>query len=94
MLGIGSWNKDSFLCFFNILCQQEILANVRMIDTMMKRSVKSAISMWELNLGKYQEPTAEQKDLIREHVLSNSKNGFYEKVNKLAVVWWPAKKGA
>jgi len=94
MLGIDSWNQDRFLCFFNILCQQEILANVRMIDTMMKRSVKSAISMWELNLGKYQEPTAEQKAMIREHVLSNSKNGFYEKVNKLAVVWWPAKKGA
>jgi len=94
MLGIDTWSSDLFLCFFNILCQQNILANVRMIDAVMKRSVKSAISMWELNLSKYQEPTAEQRDLIREHVMSNSKEGFYEKVSKLAVVWWPARKGA
>ena len=56
-----------------------------MIDTIMKRSVKSAISMWELRLGKFQEPTIEQKAMIREHVFANSRDGVYEKASKLAV---------
>lgn len=92
-LGIDTEESDRFLWFFNILCQQGILASVRIIDTVMKRSVKSAVSMWELSLGKFQEPTDKQKAMIREHVLASSRDGFYEKTSKLAVLWWPAGSG-
>ncbi len=48
---------SDFIYLFNILYYRNILANVAIIDTVMKRSVSSGISMWELFLGRYREPT-------------------------------------
>lgn len=81
---------DHFIDSFNILHQRDILANVRMIDTVMRRSVNSGISMWEFSLSKYREPTERDRKIIGEHVLNNSKNGIYERKSKMAVVWWKA----
>jgi len=89
-LGLDINDFDHFIQLYNILHQRNILANVRMIDTTMRRSVDSGISMWELNLSKYREPTKEDREIIGEHVLKNSKNGIYERKGKMAVVWWKA----
>lgn len=79
---------SDFIYLFNILYQRNILANVRIIDTLMKRSVNSGISMWELFLSKYRELTEEDREIIRQHVLCNSKEGIYEREGKMAVLWW------
>ena len=91
-LGQDTDDSDHFIDSFNILHQRNILANVKMIDTVMRRSVNSGITMWELFLGKYREPTETDMEIIREHVLNNSKNGIYERKGKMAVVWWKANK--
>ena len=89
-LGLDTDDLDHFIDLFNILHQRNILANVRMIDTVMRRSVDSGISMWELSLSKYREPTKEDRKIIGEHVLDSSKNGIYERTSKMAVLWWKA----
>ncbi|PUA34388.1 MAG: hypothetical protein B9J98_00665 [Candidatus Terraquivivens tikiterensis] len=79
---------DRFIYIYNILYQRGIPANVKIIDTLMRRSVQSAISMFELFLSKYREPTDEDRKIIRNHVLMNSEDGIYKKEGKMAVVWW------
>lgn len=87
-LKINPESLDLFIYLFNILYQRGILANVRMIDVVMRRSVNSAISMWELLLNKYREPTNEDKEIIRNHVFSNCENDIYQRKSKMAVIWW------
>jgi len=89
-LGINPESLDHFIYLFNILYQRGILANVRIFDVVMRRSVNSAISMWELLLSKYREPVDRDKEIIRKHVYDNSDNGIYEKKSKMAVMWWKA----
>lgn len=89
-LKINPESLDRYIYLFNILYQRGILANVRMIDVVMRRSVNSAISMWELLLNKYREPTDKDKEIIRNHVFSNCEKGIYQRKSKMAVMWWKA----
>jgi|YelNatPaOPRAMG01_1025707.scaffolds.fasta_scaffold21725_4 ubiquinone/menaquinone biosynthesis C-methylase UbiE len=87
-LGIPLQRFDRFIYLYNILYQKGILANVRIIDTFMRRSIQSAINMYEIYLSKYKEPTKEDKEIIRNHVFLNSEDGIYKIKNKMAVIWW------
>ncbi len=87
-LGIDSHSFDYFIHLYNILYQNGIVANVRVIDTVMRRSIESGIRMWELVLNKYRKPTEEDKKLIRDHVMAHSKDGIYERKSKMGVIWW------
>lgn len=87
-LGINPRGFDRFIYLFNILYHRGILANVRFVDTIMRRSIKSATSMWELFLSRYREPTDEDREIIRRHVLDNSVDGIYQRRSKMAVIWW------
>jgi len=89
-LEINPENLDRFIYLFNILYQRGILANVSIFDVVMRRSVNSAISMWELLLNKYREPADRDKEIIRKHVCGNSDNGIYERKSKMAVIYWKA----
>ncbi|NOY09797.1 MAG: class I SAM-dependent methyltransferase [Spirochaetes bacterium] len=87
-LGIDSQDFDHYIHIYNILYGENIAANVRIIDTVMRRSFYSGIRMWELVLGKYRKPTEKDSEIIREHVLRNSKDDIYERKGKMAVIWW------
>lgn len=87
-LGLETDDLDHFIGVYNILYERNILANVRMIDTVMRRSVNSGISMWELLLSKYRDPGEDDMEIIREHVSDNSENGIYRKEGNMAVLWW------
>lgn len=91
-LGIVPERFDRFIYLYNILYQKGIPANVMIIDTLMRRSMQSAISMHEIYLSKHRELTKDDKEIIRNHVLMNSENGIYKIESKMAVVWW--EKGA
>lgn len=87
-LGLETDDLDHFIGVYNILYERNVLANVIMIDTVMRRSVNSGISMWELLLSKYREPTEDDMEIIREHVSDNSEDGVYRKEGRMAVIWW------
>ncbi len=87
-LGIDSQDFDYFIHIYNILYRENIAANVRIIDTVMRRSVYSGVRMWELVLGKYRKPTEKDREIIREYVLRNSEDDVYERKGKMAVIWW------
>jgi len=87
-LGVDSQDFDHFIYLFNILHRIGIIANVKIIDTVMRRSVYSGIRMWELFLSKYRTPSEKDRKIIREHVEQNSKDGIYERKGKMAVLWW------
>jgi len=89
-LEINPESLDRFIYLFNILYQRNMLANVRMFEVVMRRSVDSALSMWELLLSKYREPADKDKEKIKKHVFSNSKGGLYQRKSKMAVMWWKA----
>jgi ubiquinone/menaquinone biosynthesis C-methylase UbiE len=79
---------DRFIYLFNILYKKGFTPNVRTIDTVMRRSIASAISMLELNLNKYRTPTEKDMEIINEHVMKHSSSGIYQKNSKMAVMWW------
>ena len=87
-LGLEDGDIDHFIGVYNILYERNVLANVKMIDTVMRRSVNSGISMWELLLSKYRDPGEEDKEIIRDHVSDNSEEGIYRKEGNMAVLWW------
>ncbi len=87
-LGIDSHSFDYFIHLYNILYQNGIVTNVRIVDTVMRRSVESGIRMWELVLSKYRKPTEEDRKLIREHVMAHSRDGVYERRSKMGIIWW------
>ncbi|AEG13764.1 Methyltransferase type 11 [Desulfofundulus kuznetsovii DSM 6115] len=90
-LGINTESLDRFIYLFNILYQKGILANVRIFDVIMRRSINSAINMWELLISKYRESTELDKEIIKKHVDSYSVDGIYERKSKMAVIWWNAR---
>ncbi|MEA3558743.1 MAG: class I SAM-dependent methyltransferase [Candidatus Thermoplasmatota archaeon] len=87
-LKLDDGDIDHFIGVYNTLYERDVLANVRMIETVMRRSVNSGISMWELLLSKYREPTEDDKEIIRDHVADNSEDGVYRKEGNMAVIWW------
>lgn len=92
-LGIEADCTDRFPCLFNLLYSWGYRPNVRMLDYTMRRSVDSALSMWQLLLGKYRTPTAEDLVLINDHVARRARNGLYEAPSVMAVMWWGKRPG-
>ena len=79
---------DNFIALYNILYRRRIFANVKIFDSVMRRSVASAISLWEKFLGKYRTVTQADKMLIREHVAEHTKDGMYTSVGKMGMIYW------
>lgn len=92
-LGIDADCTDRCPYLFNLLYAEGCRPNVRMIDYTMRRSVDSALSMWQLLLGKYRTPTAEDLALINDHVAQRARNGLYEVPSVMAVMWWGKRPG-
>ncbi len=93
-LGIEADCTDRFPYLFNLLYAEGYRPNVWMLDYTMRRSVDSALSMWQLLLGKYRTPTAEDLALIQEHVARRARNGLYEVPSVMAVMWWEKRPGS
>ena len=79
---------DSFIALYNILYRRRIFANVKIFDSVMRRSVASAISLWEKFLEKYRPVTQADKVLIREHVAENTVDGMYTSIGKMGMLYW------
>lgn len=92
-LGIEPEKIDRFIYLYNILYQRNIFANVRILNTVMRGSVKSAISIWNLFISEYRELNEKDKKIIREQVLKNSQEGMYKKESEMAVIWWKVNRG-
>ncbi len=92
-LGIDADCTDRFPYLFNLLYAGGYRPNVRMLAYTMRRSVDSALSMWQLLLGKYRTPAAEDLALINDHVARRSVNGLYEAPSVMAVMWWGKRPG-
>lgn len=90
-LGIKEERFNRFIYLFNILFHRGILSNVRMFDVLMKRSRRSAETMWELVLSKYREPDDRDRKLIKDYLDENCRNGLYQKKSKMALIWWKVK---
>ena len=87
-LGISENRIPYHLYLYNILYQKGILANMKIIDTLMRRSANSAIRHLELFLGTLKTLTERDKEIIRQYVMENSKNGVFMRRGKMAVIWW------
>jgi len=88
-LKIPFWHTfDHFIYVYNILYKRGIVANVKVIDYTVKLPVESAIRRFERRLSRYRELTDEDKRVIRDYVLKNSKNGIFERREKTALMCW------
>ena len=88
ILGIDTYDIDYVSYILNIIHGLEIIVNLKMFNTVMRRSVSSAIRMFENVTGKYRAVTEKDIEVIKKYVMDNSSNGIYEKNMRMAVIWW------
>jgi hypothetical protein len=89
-LGISSSpvQYDHFIALYNILYNRGFFPEVKIFDSITKRSRKSALSLWEKFLGKYRTPGKSDLEIIAKHVEINLIKGMYTRTCKMAMIYW------
>lgn len=81
-LGFRRCKYSDLDCLVNIIRSMGWIPNLEVVDVVMKRSAMSAIRMWELFLARHGEVSEKDRKIIREYILSKSKDGVYEERGK------------
>ncbi|WP_421902147.1 class I SAM-dependent methyltransferase [Maridesulfovibrio sp.] len=89
-LGINAPELDRSLYLYNILNELGRPADLSNVSYIMRRSTDSARSMWTNLVSKYRTVSAEDSELIEQHVNTQSNSGFYEVPAVMSLMWWRA----
>ncbi|WP_419784267.1 class I SAM-dependent methyltransferase [Maridesulfovibrio sp.] len=87
-LGIKAPELDRSLYLYNILNELGRPADISNVNYTMRRSTDSARSMWTNLVSKYRTVSTEDRELIEQHVTTQSNSGFYEVPAVMSLMWW------
>lgn len=88
---VGSTPRPSFPEYpliYQILYEQGIYPEVRIIEHESRRSPENIIKMHSVFYPLFTMMTPEKEDIIRRHVMDNLQDGQYVMKFKTAVMWW------